>query len=76
MDEKIYLIDGRPSSARDIILAAQALDPEYRRDGFCHTSTAADILREHGHCVEEAYLMYRVVDYEVAQEVAERERLA
>ena len=53
-DEKKYLIDDAPASARDIIQAAKALDPNYGRDGLLSTSGAAAVLRRNGHTVEES----------------------
>ncbi len=53
MDEKKYMIDGDPASARDIISTAKDLDAEYRRCGVCTTSSAARILRMNGRKVEE-----------------------
>ena len=53
MYEKKYLIDDEPASARDIIKKAKALDDRYGADGFCTTSGAAQVLREHGHSVSE-----------------------
>lgn len=52
MEEKQYMIDGEPSSARDIISKAKELDEEYARGGFFQTSVSAGILRKHGYVVE------------------------
>jgi hypothetical protein len=49
-----YLLDGAPVSARDLITAARRLDPAFGNDGLFFTSEAAQILREHGHAVEDA----------------------
>ena len=53
MNEKKYLIDDEPASARDIINKAKTLYDEYGAGGFCTTSGAAQILRQHGYCVSE-----------------------
>ena len=53
MDEKKYLMNGEPVSARQIILEAKTLDSDYGADGFCFTSEAAQVLRVHGYEVGE-----------------------
>jgi hypothetical protein len=53
MNEKKYLIDDNPASARDIINKAKEVDPEYGAEGFCTTSGAAQVLEEHGYSVSE-----------------------
>ena len=54
MDEKKYLINNEPASARDIIDKALRLDPLYgHEDGICFVSVAAEILRRNGYTVEE-----------------------
>ena len=52
-DDKKYLIDNEPASAMDIINRAKELDASYGRDGLSMTSTAATVLRNNGHKVEE-----------------------
>ncbi len=45
MDEKQYMIDNEPASARDLIKAAKRLDNEYGTEfAICTTSQAAAIL--------------------------------
>ena len=52
MDEKQYMIDNEPASARDLIKAAKRLDNEYGTEfAICTTSQAAKILRDNGHTV-------------------------
>lgn len=52
MDTKKYTLDGEPASAVDLIRAAKELDGTYGHDGFCTTSAAAKVLRDHGRSVE------------------------
>ncbi len=51
MDEKKYHIDGVPASATDIVELAESYSIEFSNDWIKQTSTAARILREHGHTV-------------------------
>jgi len=52
-DDKKYLLDGIPKSARDLIKMASSYDPDYGKDGLKQTSIAATILRENGFTVED-----------------------
>jgi len=53
MDEKKYLIDGEPASARDIIKLAKQYDDDFADQCIQQTSVAANILRRNQHTVEE-----------------------
>ena len=53
MDEKEYLIDGEPASARDIIKLARQYDDDFANQCIQQTSVAANILRSNQHIVEE-----------------------
>ena len=53
MYEKKYLIDGEPSSARDVIKMASEYDPDFAEGTFLQTSVASGILRDNGISVEE-----------------------
>jgi len=49
MDEKKYLIDNEPASARDIIELAKEYNEDFRDSFIKQTSIAAEILRDAGH---------------------------
>ncbi|MFA6069770.1 MAG: hypothetical protein WC810_14400 [Janthinobacterium sp.] len=51
MKDKMYMIDGEPASAEDIITMARNYDSNYDESGFYQTSVGAGILRKHGHTV-------------------------
>ena len=52
MDEKMYLLNGSPVSARDLIQAALDTDPSFKDSWFKTTSMAAMVLRKQGSTVE------------------------
>ena len=53
MDEKQYILDDEPASARDFIKAAKSLDSSYGTEFcICTASQAAQILRNNGHIVD------------------------
>ncbi len=51
MDDYKYLLDGKPISARGLILTASRLQVSFGDSGLKTTSVAADILRRNGHKV-------------------------
>ena len=51
--EKIYKINDRPVSPKELIDAASEIDPPFRSMGVKLTSRAATILRKYGHSVTE-----------------------
>ena len=53
MEKKEYLLDGIPVSAWTLIEEAAYLSRSYQERGFCTSSEAAAILREHNHTVSE-----------------------
>ena len=53
MNEKQYLINDEPASARDIIHLADELDDNFKNDWLKQTSVAANILRKNGYIVKE-----------------------
>ena len=52
MNEKKYLIDDEPSSAKDIIKKATEYDANFSSNPIKQTSVAAGILRDYGISVE------------------------
>lgn len=53
MSEKKYLVDGDPTTARELIQAAEDRDEDFAKGWLKQTSRAAEILRTRGHAVEE-----------------------
>ena len=49
MNEKKYLMDQKPVSAREIIKEARTIDSEFDESHFYQTSVAARILRNNGY---------------------------
>ena len=47
-----YLCDNEPVSANDLIRLASDYDDDFAGDWLKQTSVAAQILREHGHTIE------------------------
>jgi len=59
---KIYTIDGKPASARDLIEKAELLDADYGKNTVCAISEAAQILRKAGYEVGYLKDVHRVED--------------
>ena len=55
MNEKIYLLDNEPASARDLINRAKQLSDSFRQSCICTTSEASGILRENGYEVKDGH---------------------
>ena len=53
-NEKKYLLDGEPITARQLINAAAYINPAFDHDWLKSTSVAVKILRENGQDVEAA----------------------
>ena len=53
-NEKKYLLDGKPITARQLIDAAAYINPGFDNDWLKSTSVAATILRDNGQDVEAA----------------------
>jgi len=53
MNEKPYMVDNEPVTAKELIALAIPLDENFGSDGIYRTSKAAAILRVHGHEVED-----------------------
>lgn len=52
-NNKIYMIDDKPVSPKELIEQAKIVDEEFGEDGFLLTSVAAGILKNSGYVVEE-----------------------